>query len=87
MAPSKTQPELVCLISPEADVPGEHPIRTIKWYIDEVLGRMNQHFDAMYAREGRPSIPPERSLKAKVLIALVGQAKAGTYGGGRQRLS
>jgi len=66
----KSQPELVCLISPDSVVPKDHPIRTIKRYLDEVLSRMNWQFDVMYAQEGRPSIPPERLLKAKVLIAL-----------------
>jgi transposase len=66
----KSQPELVCLISPESAVPKEHPIRTIKKHVDQVLGRMNRPLDAMYAQEGRPSIPPERLLKAKVLMAL-----------------
>lgn len=66
----KSQPELVCLISPEAVVPKDHPVRTIKRYLDEVLGRMSPQFDRMYAEQGRPSIPPERLLKAKVLIAL-----------------
>jgi transposase len=66
----KTQPELICLISPDSVVPKDHPIRTIKKYLDEVLSRMNEPLTAMYAQEGRPSIPPERLLKAKVLIAL-----------------
>src|SRR5262245_15648551 len=66
----KSQPELVSLISPESVVPKEHPIRRIKKYVDEVLKRMSARFDGMYATEGRPSIPPERLLKAKVLIAL-----------------
>jgi transposase len=66
----KSQPELVCLISPDSVVPRDHPIRTIKKHVDEVLRRMSRRFDAMYAQEGRPSIPPERLLKAKVLIAL-----------------
>jgi len=66
----KSQPELVCLISPDSVVPQAHPIRRIKKQVDEVLSRMNRQFDAMYAQEGRPSIPPERLLKAKVLIAL-----------------
>lgn len=66
----KSQPELVCLISPDSVVPKEHPIRTIKKHLDEVLRRMSRRFDAMYAQEGRPSIPPERLLKAKVLVAL-----------------
>ena len=51
-------------------VPKEHPIRSIKRYIDEVLGRLSPELDKMYAQEGRPSIPPERLLKGKVLIAL-----------------
>lgn len=66
----KAQPELVCLISPESVVPPDHPIRVIKRQIDEVLRRMNEPLEAMYAQEGRPSIPPERLLKSKVLIAL-----------------
>jgi transposase len=66
----KAQPELVCLISPEAVVPTAHPIRTIKVQVDTVLRRMSEVFDRMYAEQGRPSIPPERLLKAKVLIAL-----------------
>lgn len=66
----KSQPELVCLISPETVVPSAHPIRTIKAQMDIVLGRMSDVFDRMYAEQGRPSIPPERLLKAKVLIGL-----------------
>lgn len=66
----KSQPELVCLISPDSVVPKDHPIRVIKRFIDEVLSRMSRRLDVMYAQEGRPSIPPERLLKAKVLIAL-----------------
>jgi transposase len=66
----KSQPELVCLISPDSVVPKDHPIRTIKQHLDEVLRRMSGRLEAMYAQEGRPSIPPERLLKAKVLIAL-----------------
>jgi transposase len=66
----KSQPELVCLISPESVVPENHPIRMIKKHLDEVLRRMSPLLDAMYAQQGRPSIPPERLLKSKVLIAL-----------------
>ena len=32
--------------------------------------KMDEHFEEMYAKEGRPSIPPERLLLAKVLMAL-----------------
>jgi hypothetical protein len=37
--------------------------------VDQVLRGMDAHFDEMYAEGGRPSIPPERLLKAKVLQA------------------
>jgi len=67
---AKSQPELVCLISPESVVPKNHPIRQVKKDIDQVLRDMGGLFDEMYAEQGRPSIPPERLLKAKVLIAL-----------------
>jgi transposase len=48
----------------------DHPIRRIKAMVDEVLRRINPRLEAMYARSGRPSIPPEQLLKAKVLQAL-----------------
>jgi transposase len=51
-------------------IPGDHPIRAIKRLLEEVLVRMDPHFAAMYAANGRPSIPPERLLLAKVLMAL-----------------
>jgi transposase len=69
VAPSNPLPELVCLISPESVVPAAHPIRTIQARVDLALRRMSRVFDRMYAGQGRPSIPPERLLKAKVLIA------------------
>jgi transposase len=56
--------------SPEQRVPAHHPLRAIKVYADEVLARLSPIFDAMYSRMGRPSIPPERLLKAQLLIAL-----------------
>ena len=66
----RNQPELVCLVSPEMAVPKDHPIRPIKKFIDEVLCELSPLFDEMYADLGRPSIPPERLLKCKVLMAL-----------------
>jgi transposase len=51
-------------------VPTEHPIRAIKKLADEALHRMSPTFDAMYAKEGRASVPPERLLKAMLLMAL-----------------
>lgn len=67
---SKSQPEFLTLLSPESVVPPDHPLREIKRRVDQVLKEMSPGFDRMYAAEGRPSIPPERLLKAKLLIAL-----------------
>lgn len=57
-------------VSPEQRVPKNHPLRTIKAFADTVLKEMNPTFNAMYSNMGRPSIPPERLLKAQLLIAL-----------------
>jgi len=51
-------------------IPEDHPIRRIKVLADEALGRLHPTFEAMYSQSGRPSIPPERLLKAQILIAL-----------------
>lgn len=56
--------------SPEARVPATHPLRSIKAYADAALKSLNREFDELYADSGRPSIPPERLLKASLLIAL-----------------
>jgi transposase len=57
-------------LSPEDRVPSDHPLRRIKTMADEALRSLSRTFDRMYAQEGRPSIPPERLLKAQLLIAL-----------------
>jgi transposase len=56
--------------SPESRVPETHPLRAIKRDADAVLGSLSREFDELYAEIGRPSIPPERLLKASLLIAL-----------------
>lgn len=66
----QSQVSVTCLINVETMIPGDHPIRTIKRLLNEVLVQMDAHFDEIYASNGRPSIPPERLLMAKVLMAL-----------------
>ena len=66
----QSQVSVTCLINVETMIPAEHPIRTIKRLLNEVLARMDRSFDEIYAATGRPSIPPERLLLAKVLMAL-----------------
>lgn len=61
---------MVCLVSPESRVPRDHPLRDIRRLADDALRELSDDFDAMYAETGRASVPPERLLKASLLIAL-----------------
>jgi transposase len=54
-------------VSAEQRVPQDHPLRAIRRLVDEVLRDMSREFDGLYARVGRPSIPPERLLRAQLL--------------------
>jgi transposase len=54
-------------VSAEQRVPHDHPLRAIRKLVDEVLRDMSREFDGLYARVGRPSIPPERLLRAQLL--------------------
>jgi transposase len=54
-------------ISAEQRVPNDHPLRAIRALVDDVLRAMSREFDRLYARVGRPSIPPERLLRAQLL--------------------
>ncbi len=58
------------MINLNACVPADHPLRAIKHRVDAVLGKLSPLFDALYADDGRASIPPEQLLKARVLTAL-----------------
>ena len=66
----RQQVSMLTLMSPERLVPKDHPIRRIKALADAELVRLSSVFDRMYAHGGRPSIPPEVLLKAKLLMAL-----------------
>lgn len=54
-------------VSPEDRVPQDHPLRAVRTTVNEILVSMSQEFDALYAESGRPSIPPERLLRALLL--------------------
>jgi len=64
------QRSMLSVVDAEHCVPEDHPIRRIKTLADAELTRLSPTFDAIYAEGGRPSIPPERLLKALLLIAL-----------------
>jgi transposase len=64
------QTSMLAFVDLETRVPLDHPLRTIKRLADEALANLSPVFDEMYAEDGRPSIPPERLLKASLLMSL-----------------
>ena len=57
-------------LSPEQIARKDHPLRAIRAMVDEVLKQLSPRFDTMYAKVGRPSIPPEQLLRAQLLQLL-----------------
>jgi transposase len=66
----QTQPDFLTVVNLNAVVPADHPLRAIKGRVDGVLQNLSPLFDQLYGDTGRPSIPPEQLLKARVLTAL-----------------
>jgi transposase len=66
----RQQAAMFSYLSPEQRVPVDHPLRPIRHMVDEVLRGLSPQFDALYARTGRPSIPPEKLLRA-LLVQLL----------------
>ena len=66
----RRQRSMLMVIDLEQRVPKEHPLRRIKQLTEAVLEELSSIFDQMYSAFGRPSIPPERLLKASLLMAL-----------------
>lgn len=61
------QPRICSSVSLEERLPADHPLRAIRPLVDEVLRSLSRRFDTLYAHTGRPSIPPERLLRALLL--------------------
>ena len=51
----------------EDRIPGDHPLRGVRALVDAVLAEMSKDFDGLYSQVGRPSIAPERLLRALLL--------------------
>ena len=66
----RPQTTMLTLVNPEQRVPSNHPIRRIKPLAEAALRELSPLFEQMYSEVGRPSIPPERLLKASLLMAL-----------------
>ena len=64
------QADMFSYLSPETRVRKDHPLRAIRAMADEALEQMSPLFDALYAATGRPSIPPEKLLRAQLIQML-----------------
>jgi len=64
------QSSMFSYISAEQRVPKDHPLRALRVMADAALAQLGPAFDAIYARSGRPSIAPEKLLRALLLQVL-----------------
>jgi transposase len=64
------QPQMFFVIDVNSRIRRDHPIRALKQSVDAILLELAPQFDAAYSRTGRPSVPPERLLKALLLMAV-----------------
>jgi transposase len=68
--PDHQQNKVFFYVSAESRIPKNHPLRPVKAMVEECLKSLDHTFSKMYASSGRPSIPPERLLKALLLQLL-----------------
>ena len=66
----RRQRAILMIMEPGDRGPKEHPLRRVKELADAALAQLSALFDEMYSAIGRRSIPPERLLKASLLMAL-----------------
>jgi transposase len=64
------QSDMFSYLSPEQRVRADHPLRAIRAMADLALWSMSSRFDEMYSQTGRPSIPPEKLLRAQLIQML-----------------
>ena len=64
---TRTQASLISYVSLEERIAKDHPLRKVRQLVDGLLKSMDGEFSQMYSRVGRPSIPPERLLRALLL--------------------
>ena len=68
----RDQGGLFSYISPDQRVPKDHPLRRIRQLVRDVLTELSRSLGQLYAREGRPSVPPEQLLSALLLQVFYG---------------
>ena len=64
------QASMFSYLSPERRVPQDHPLRPIRAMVETVLADLSPRFALLYSHTGRPSIPPEKLLRALLLQVL-----------------
>ena len=64
-------------LSPEQRVRSDHPLRPIRTMVDEILKQLSPQFSKMYAKVGRPSIPPEQLLRPSCCSCSIRYAASG----------
>src|ERR1035438_3403251 len=64
------QLDVFSYVSPEQRIPQDHPLRPVRVMADEALHDLKPHFSRLYAKTGRPSIAPEKLLRALLLQVL-----------------
>ena len=62
----------------EERIPASHPLRVIRAIVNEALAALDAEFAELYADDGRPSIPPERLLRAMLLKPSIRSARSGS---------
>jgi transposase len=68
----RDQTQLFSYVSPESRVPSGHPLRKIRGLVRDVLRELSRSFAGLYAKDGRPSVPPAQLLSALLSQALYG---------------
>jgi transposase len=68
--PDEQTSQMFSYLSPEQRVRPDHPPRAIRRMTDEALAPLSPRLTRMYAKNGRPSIPPEQLLRALLLQCL-----------------
>lgn len=66
----REEDQLFSYMTLEDRVPADHPLRAIRGFVDPILREMSPAFEGMYAKTGRPSIPPEQLLRALLIQVL-----------------
>ncbi len=66
----RRQSTLFSYVSVEDRIPATHPLRALQALVNPILTALSPRFDALYATHGRPSIPPERLLRAMLVQVL-----------------